>query len=167
MWGVVKGLLMRAIFIYMITSFFRRPSAPATRGDGNPGVVLPTSSKIYSNGTLFDLYLYVSEDQLKPNFNNPAQLVWFKPDLTYGDWKSGPTGDGQYVSEVTVPLSQVYYFIKMFFILIKIYTFVACSKQWFNLDAFVFCSHTRQSKSGLKRLQSHLYDSSIETVEQI
>ena len=56
---------------------------------------------------MFDLYLYVSEDQLKPNFNDPQQLIWFKNDLVYGDWKSGPNGDGQYTHEVTVPLSQV------------------------------------------------------------
>lgn len=105
--GVVKGLLMRAVFIYMITSFFRRPQAPVT-GDGKaaPGIVHAPSSNLFPNGTTFDLYLYICEDKLLPNFNDPKQLVWFKDDLVYGDWKSGPDGDGIFTTETTFQLSE-------------------------------------------------------------
>lgn len=101
--------MMRAVFIYMVTSFFRRSPTPATDvKTGAPGVALPPSSNLYPNGTLFDLYLYASEDQKNPNFDDALQLLWFKRDLTYGDWKSGPDSDGIYTKEVTIPLSEVY-----------------------------------------------------------
>ncbi len=105
---------MRAVFIYMITSFFRRPQAPVT-GDGKaaPGIVHAPSSNLFPNGTTFDLYLYICEDKLLPNFNDPKQLVWFKDDLVYGDWKSGPDGDGIFTTETTFQLSEVSLFLNL------------------------------------------------------
>lgn len=107
-WGVAKGLMMRAIFIYMITSLFRRSSPPATTSNGKSGVAGPVhspSSNLYPNGTSFDMYLYICENQREPDFSDSQQLFWLKRDLIYGDWVSGPNGDGLYTHEVTVPLS--------------------------------------------------------------
>ena len=101
---------MRAIFIYMITSLFRRSSPPATTSDGKSGVPGPVhspSSNLYPNGTSFDMYLYICENQREPDFSDSQQLFWLKRDLIYGDWVSGPNGDGLYTHEVTVPLSSV------------------------------------------------------------
>ena len=57
------------------------------------------SSNLYVNGTIFDLWMYVSENEAKPDFNDARELAWRKNGLTYGDWYSGPEGDGQYSSE--------------------------------------------------------------------
>ena len=93
----------------MVTSFFRRspttPSIDSKTGVGN--IVQPPSLNLFTNGTLFDLYLYACENKLEPDYNEHTQLLWLKRNLIYGDWTSGPTGDGIYTTEVTIPLSEV------------------------------------------------------------
>jgi hypothetical protein len=53
------------------------------------------------------MYVYVCEDDLKPDFNDFHQLVWLKKDLVYGDWSSGPNRDGIYTKDVSVSVSKV------------------------------------------------------------
>jgi hypothetical protein len=53
------------------------------------------------------MYVYVCEDDSKPDFNDLNQLVWLKKDLSYGDWSSGPNRDGIYTKDVSVSISKV------------------------------------------------------------
>jgi hypothetical protein len=53
------------------------------------------------------MYVYVCEDDSKPDFNDLNQLVWLKKDLAYGDWSSGPNRDGIYTKDVSVSISKV------------------------------------------------------------
>ncbi|CAG2107140.1 unnamed protein product [Medioppia subpectinata] len=110
-WSVAQGLIFRGLIIYFITSFFRGRSAPQTAGTGGPNSPLTgakpviSSSNLFTNGTVMDLFLYICDDELKPDFDNKQQLVWHESGLVYGDWTSGPTGDGIYTKDVNVPLS--------------------------------------------------------------
>ena len=122
--ATVKSLLMRGLIIYFVMTMFRRPQqTPTTAGKGNePAPQLPkgAASNLFINGTIFDLYVYLSEDENVIDFNDSTSLVWkhegdsakinftkFSPKisrifcynflgLVYGDWTSGPNGDGTY-----------------------------------------------------------------------
>jgi len=51
--------------------------------------------------------VFISEES-KPirDFNN-SKLLWKQEGLIYGDWYSGPNGDGIYTHDITVPISKV------------------------------------------------------------
>lgn len=91
---------MRALIIYFISSFFRRPAAdPATTAPGAAGgtgvsVAKVPAVNIFENGTLFDLYVYLSEAENFKDFKDPNALIWSEPGLIYGDWYGGPNQDG-------------------------------------------------------------------------
>lgn len=40
-------------------------------------------------------------------FNDEAALFWKETDLVYGDWTSGPNGDGSRLKSSTFPVPQV------------------------------------------------------------
>ncbi|XP_022659783.1 cleft lip and palate transmembrane protein 1 homolog [Varroa jacobsoni] len=98
--SVLKGLLMRALIIYLVSSYFKRTPATTQNGTASGGGSVPTvamqaSSNIWSNGTPFDLYVYVSDDEHSNlHFKNPNALLWKQENLVYGDWSSGPNFDG-------------------------------------------------------------------------
>ncbi|XP_054158677.1 putative lipid scramblase CLPTM1 [Oppia nitens] len=108
-WSVAQGLIFRALIIYFITSFFRGKSTPPQQtpgADGGPNMKPAiASSNLFPNGTVMDLYLYICEEEVRPDFDDSRQLVWMKKGLVYGDWTSGPTGDGIYTNDVTVSLT--------------------------------------------------------------
>nr|CAD7439137.1 unnamed protein product [Timema bartmani] len=53
-----------------------------------------------------DLYVYISERKDFSEFNNPDSLVWRQDDLTYGDWTSGPVGDGSRTMSTNIKTSE-------------------------------------------------------------
>ncbi|XP_076308760.1 putative lipid scramblase CLPTM1 [Tachypleus tridentatus] len=52
-----------------------------------------------------DMYIYVSEDENRPIFNDSEQLVWLEKGLVYGDWNGGSNGDGTSTHETTIVAS--------------------------------------------------------------
>lgn len=96
--AITKSLIIRALIIYFISSFFRRPDnnskSPHTTSDTRLQAV-----NIFSNGTLFDLSIYLSEFESFKRFDDPQSLIWFEEGLVYGDWYSGPNQDGSRVLE--------------------------------------------------------------------
>lgn len=101
--GVIKGIVIRALIIYFITSFFRRPQTSTDKSlSSSPSAA---SSNIFSNGTVMDMYIYVSEDENQPIFNDSEQLVWLEKGLVYGDWNGGSNGDGTSTHETTIVAS--------------------------------------------------------------
>jgi hypothetical protein len=54
-----------------------------------------------------DLYVYLSESEKFKNFSNPEALIWSEKGLIYGDWSSGPQGDGTRVRNVEVKTLEV------------------------------------------------------------
>lgn len=107
--AITKSLMIRALIIYFITSMFRRPQPPVDSVPGKPGVPatarLP-SSQLYANGTMFDLYVYISENENLPDFNDRSQHVWTLAGLTFGDWYSGENGDGIHNYDIDVPVPE-------------------------------------------------------------
>ncbi|RWS05666.1 cleft lip and palate transmembrane protein 1-like protein [Dinothrombium tinctorium] len=105
-WGIARGLIFRFMIIYFITSYFRRPQESTQTSKGAPALV-KQSSNLFENGTLMDLYIYVSENEFKPNFENPKELIWVEKGLIYGDWYGGPNGDSTYTKETIIETSPV------------------------------------------------------------
>ncbi|KAF0287196.1 Cleft lip and palate transmembrane protein 1 [Amphibalanus amphitrite] len=103
---ICKGLVFRAMIIYFISSMFRRsPPQTATGPGGKPtGAIYATN--MFENGTFMDMYAYVSESEDGPDFSRPEQLVWRQLGLQYGDWVSGPSGDGIFSHQLTYRPSQ-------------------------------------------------------------
>lgn len=54
-----------------------------------------------------DLYVYVSENELLPDFKSGKELVWEQKGITYGDWYGGPNGDSSYELRTKIPASEV------------------------------------------------------------
>lgn len=93
--AITKSLIIRALVVYFITSFFRRPAAPTTEIKGG----LPSRGpalNMFPEGTIYDLHCYISEDEKFSDFSNEAAFLWHKTGLMYGDWHSGENGDGTY-----------------------------------------------------------------------
>ncbi|KAH8324288.1 hypothetical protein KR074_003419, partial [Drosophila pseudoananassae] len=107
--AMTKSLILRALIIYFVSSFFRRPQPNA--GQGQDKSVANAGPKIsawnyFENGTDFDLHVWLSEEPDIVNFQQKANLLWLQEDLTYGDWISGPTGDGIYTHSLKLKASQ-------------------------------------------------------------
>ncbi|CAH1407057.1 unnamed protein product [Nezara viridula] len=103
MFEITKGFLLRAFFMYMIASFFRKsPSTP----DSTTTPARPPALNYFENATLMDLYVFLSEHEIFTNFNDSKALIWEKHDLVYGDWLSGTDGDGTYTFETTIKTSE-------------------------------------------------------------
>lgn len=106
--ALAKSLIIRALIIYFISSFFRKPVAPQNDPQKNPAATGPRVSawNFFENGTYFDLHVYLSESYDHADFENPESLIWFQPGLVYGDWSSGADGDGTYVHHKQIKASE-------------------------------------------------------------
>uniref|UniRef100_A0A8D8RI60 Cleft lip and palate transmembrane protein 1 homolog n=2 Tax=Cacopsylla melanoneura TaxID=428564 RepID=A0A8D8RI60_9HEMI len=95
--AVTKSLIVRGLVIYFISSFFRKPAPTPDVGPG--GAPMPPkfpALNLFENGTNVEMYVFLSEDDRHPDFNNPHSLVWKHDSLVYGDWTGGPYGDGTF-----------------------------------------------------------------------
>nr|XP_023015225.1 cleft lip and palate transmembrane protein 1 homolog [Leptinotarsa decemlineata] len=101
--AVVKSLIVRGLIMYFIFSFFR-PSQTPKPGEQVVKVSQTPAKNIFSDGTLMNLYVYLSENETMDNYHN-SNLFWLKEGLRYGDWTSGPNLDGSYVIEKDVPIT--------------------------------------------------------------
>lgn len=54
-----------------------------------------------------DLYVFISETKKFTDFDNHEALIWRKNNLVYGDWYSGPNGDGTFTLKSQIRASQV------------------------------------------------------------
>lgn len=101
--AMIKSLILRAIIIYFITSFFRKPTAQVpTNGTGT--TIATSARNMFLNGTELALHVYISEKSDYISFKD-EDLFWFKDTLVYGDWISGPTSDGIYIREKQIPIT--------------------------------------------------------------
>lgn len=90
------------LFIYFISSLFRRSPAPS---DGNNTTATSYSAhNIYSKMQTFDLYVYVKESEVFENFDEG--LFWMEDGLNYGDWTSGINEDGSFEKSSTLEISE-------------------------------------------------------------
>lgn len=107
---MTKSLIIRALIIYFVSSFLRKPAstpdANTSVSGGGPPVVRPPASNFFQNGTLFDFYVYISEDQGNVNFTDTNSLIWYQEGLTYGDWYGGRNGDGSVTHHTQIQASE-------------------------------------------------------------
>ncbi|XP_036328024.1 cleft lip and palate transmembrane protein 1 homolog isoform X2 [Rhagoletis pomonella] len=107
--AVTKSLILRALIIYFISSFFRRPQADAN--DASQQKSASSAPRInawnyFENGTLFDLHVWLSENADVVDFKQQSNLIWQQEDLVYGDWSSGPKRDGIYTHNLKLKASK-------------------------------------------------------------
>ena len=89
--AITKSLIIRALIIYFITSFFR------SRTPVNNNSTTPTAAvarNMFENGTKMSLYIYLSDNTVH-NFDK-SSLFWMQSNLIYGDFNSGNSQDGIY-----------------------------------------------------------------------
>ena len=63
--SIVKSLIMRGMVIYFVMTMFKRPTpTPTDPNNPNAPTQLPrgAASNLFVNGTIFDLYVFLSED---------------------------------------------------------------------------------------------------------
>ncbi|KAI5745480.1 hypothetical protein M8J76_011394 [Diaphorina citri] len=95
--AITKSLIIRGLVIYFISSFFRKPQP--TQDVGPNGAALPPripSLNLFENGTNVEMYVFLSESDRNPDFDNSHALIWKHDNLVYGDWTAGPYGDGTF-----------------------------------------------------------------------
>ncbi|XP_063235819.1 putative lipid scramblase CLPTM1 isoform X2 [Bacillus rossius redtenbacheri] len=104
--AITKTLIVRGLIIYFITSFFRQPASvpnSSSRSDVSGTAPRIPATNIFENGTVMDMYVYVSESEYLANFDDPSSLLWLETGLVYGDWTGGPSGDGTRTKTTSVP----------------------------------------------------------------
>ncbi|XP_030383372.1 cleft lip and palate transmembrane protein 1 homolog [Scaptodrosophila lebanonensis] len=103
--AMTKSLILRALIIYFVSSFFRRPQTNTSQENSvNAGPKI-TAWNFFENGTEFDLHVWLSNKPDVVNFEQKDNLLWLQEDLTYGDWSSGPTNDGIFSHSVKIKAS--------------------------------------------------------------
>ncbi|XP_043270617.1 cleft lip and palate transmembrane protein 1 homolog isoform X2 [Venturia canescens] len=97
--AVTKSLIIRALIIYFISSFFQRSQPDTTNLSTSAGRSLPAVRvlNMFENGTHLDLNVFISESEVFKDFGKPQAHVWTEKNLIYGDWSSGPDNDGSRV----------------------------------------------------------------------
>ncbi|XP_065095225.1 putative lipid scramblase CLPTM1 [Ochlerotatus camptorhynchus] len=105
--AITKSLILRALVIYFISSFFRKPAPDApVNNQSAVGQSKITAWNLFENGTMFDMHVYISEDAQYVDFNDPNSLIWLQEDLMYGDWYGGRDGDGIHTISTQIKASE-------------------------------------------------------------
>lgn len=86
---------------------FRQPSVPKPDANSSAGVTRSPAVNMFANGTILDMYSYLSEKEFLEN-PDEGKLIWKLPGLIYGDWYGGPNNDGTYTYSTNfVPSEQL------------------------------------------------------------
>lgn len=96
--AVTKSLIVRALIIYFITSFFRKSTPPPAASPNGTTAPSIAARNIFKEGTPIALHVYISEEDPLTDFDQ-SKLFWYKDNLVYGDWTAGPNKDGTYFVE--------------------------------------------------------------------
>merc|ERR1719225_1648861 len=96
---------MRALIFYFVMQFFRKPVTTPEGGAPGKPVRVPASN-LFTDGMGFDMYVYLSEQEVFSEFNVPESLVWKKEGLVYGSWDQGPNSDSIFELQTQVKASE-------------------------------------------------------------
>ncbi|XP_074601103.1 uncharacterized protein LOC141855105 [Brevipalpus obovatus] len=109
-WTILRDVVVRCVIMYFIFSFFNKPQQPRTPSPSSPSGATPTAAQpatnLFENGMMMDFYVFVSENENKPDFRKSEELVWTKKNIVFGEWKGGPNNDGIYELNTTVSISE-------------------------------------------------------------
>ncbi|XP_013178113.1 PREDICTED: cleft lip and palate transmembrane protein 1 homolog isoform X2 [Papilio xuthus] len=103
--AITKSLILRALVLYFITSMFHNTFSPKTDVTTPTGAARVPAVNMFSNGTVLDMYCYISEKEILNNIDE-LQFVWKQTGLVYGDWYGGPNGDGTYTFSIEITPSK-------------------------------------------------------------
>lgn len=53
------------------------------------------------------MYVFLSESDRNPDFDNSHALIWKHDNLVYGDWTAGPYGDGTFKLSTKLTTTEV------------------------------------------------------------
>jgi len=101
----LKSVGMRAMIFYFVMQFFRKPATTPEGGAPGKPVRVPASN-LFTDGMGFDMYVYLSEQEVFSEFNVPESLVWKKEGLVYGSWDQGPNSDSIFELQTQVKASE-------------------------------------------------------------
>jgi len=99
---------MRAMIFYFIMQFFKGKAA-SPGAEPETGVSKPMrgpATNMFQDGMVFDMYVYVSEQEEFGEFNIPESLVWKKEGIIYGNWEQGANMDSIFELSTQIPLSE-------------------------------------------------------------
>ncbi|KAF5300041.1 hypothetical protein FQR65_LT09298 [Abscondita terminalis] len=101
--AITKSLIIRALIIYFITSFFR--SRPQPNTTNNSAVSALVAQNMFENGTRMSLHIYLTESSSQYSFQQ-SNLFWLQSNLVYGDFSSGKEFDGIYSFEKELQITE-------------------------------------------------------------
>ncbi|TMS37155.1 hypothetical protein L596_004147 [Steinernema carpocapsae] len=111
--GMLKGLVFRMVMFYAFMAFMRNMSGQQGGAQNNTSPAAsaktyPPARNIFQFGQRFEFHMYLSDSNDRfEDFDNADSLLWKESGLVYGDWTSGPNGDGSIVKSVTLPTPEV------------------------------------------------------------
>ena len=103
-WSVVSGVVFRMMIVWMIMSWWR---GDKKAGDGNTSApaTLPATN-LFQPLESISLWVFVNEEENFTQFNSSKALFWQQSGLVYGGWTDGPTQDGAFSFNKSIPLSE-------------------------------------------------------------
>lgn len=117
-WQAFQSVATRMIVFYFAMqamSYFRskpvanqnnvNPNSPvASMGSDAPG-------NIFSKGSKFDMYVFLSESEIFDKFNEKNSLYWLVNDIEYGNWYLGPNNDDIISKSELIELTPVNFYL--------------------------------------------------------
>ncbi|XP_071832660.1 putative lipid scramblase CLPTM1 isoform X2 [Apostichopus japonicus] len=107
-WQTLKSVAFRIFVFYMIMNLFKRGTSPTTEPgkEGEAPANVKVGVNLFDKGTLLDMKVFISEEEFFSDFTNPDKLFWEYDNLEYGDWTSGPNGDGSVTYTDVIPATE-------------------------------------------------------------
>lgn len=116
---VVKQMLI-FYFISQVTSGFFKSKPQTQTNSGDSQSAMPVGSpagNIYPRGSVFDMHVYLSEDDYFDSFDDDNKIFyWFQPNIEYGNWNIGPEQDGIFKINGNFELTEVGFILIKFFL---------------------------------------------------
>jgi len=106
---VIKSVGSRVVIFWLIMQFFKKPAVPQNEVGGiggSKGGVRAPALNMFQEGTDFDLYVYISEQDDFNEFDMNENLFWKLEGLQFGKWDQGLNMDSIYEKSMQVPLSE-------------------------------------------------------------
>jgi len=105
--ATIKSIFMQAMMMYFVMSFFKKPQQ---QQDGSQAAASPNmkspATNLFQDGMSFDLYVFLSEQEVFESFQVPESLIWKKESLTYGDWSMGENSNSIFEYSTQFPISE-------------------------------------------------------------
>jgi len=99
-WQIIKSVAGRMLFMYLAMQAMNHFKTKPTTGPSaatEPGAFSNMAGEppgnMFPKGTIFDMYVYISESEKFTTFNE-SELFWNLKDIEYGNWNNGENKDG-------------------------------------------------------------------------